>query len=106
MRSDTDVVGLGHDCDLSRFGDTASVSDIWLSDVNTSFLEVWSEVFSGEQSFAESNGDGSLVVEVFHLLWVAREKGLLDKERSVWLKQLGELLRHRLVYSSVEVAES
>jgi len=46
--SDTNVVSLSHDSNLSRFRDTTGMGDIWLGNVDTSFLEVWSEVFSGE----------------------------------------------------------
>jgi hypothetical protein len=50
-----------------------------------------------------SDGDSGLVVQVFQLVHMSGEKGLFDEEWSVRLKQLGQLFRHTLMYSTVEV---
>jgi hypothetical protein len=50
-----------------------------------------------------SDGDSGLVVQVFQLVYMSGEKGLLDEEGSVRLKQLGKLLCHTLMNSTVKV---
>jgi len=53
VRGDANVVRLGHGSDLLRFGDATRVGDVRLGNVDTSLLEVRSEVLSGEQPLSE-----------------------------------------------------
>jgi hypothetical protein len=53
MRRDANVICLCHDGDLLGLGDTSRMSDVRLSNIDTSLLEVRSVVFPSEQTFSE-----------------------------------------------------
>ncbi len=49
--------------------------------------------------------DTGLVVEIFHLVGVARKERLLNEKRSMGFEKLGQLLSHRLVDTTMEITE-
>lgn len=71
MGGDPNIVCLCHDSDLLGLRDTAGVGDIRLDDVDTAKLKVRSDIFSGEESLAQGNGNSGLVVKIFQLVGVS-----------------------------------
>jgi hypothetical protein len=105
VRRHSDIVRFGHDGDLAGLGDSSSVRNVGLDDVDATELKVGSAVFASKKTLAEGDGDGGLVVEVLELVGVPGKEGFLDEERAVGFEKLSELLGHGLVDSAVEVTE-
>jgi hypothetical protein len=78
----------------------------WLDDIDRSVLEEPLEVPTRVQPFPKRDRACSLSVELFDPFRVLAKKRLLDEQRMVRLKSFGELLRHRLMQSAVEVDSS
>lgn len=53
MGRNTDIVRFRHDGDFLCLADTSSMGNVGLDDVYAAQFEIWSDVFSGEETFAE-----------------------------------------------------
>lgn len=118
------VVCFCHCCDSTEFGDAAAVCDVhtlsdisttmttapivltWLYNINRSVLEESLEVPARVQSLSKRNRTCRLSVELFDAFRMLAKKRLLNEQRMVRLESLSELLRHRLVQSSMEIDSS
>ncbi|MPM32571.1 hypothetical protein SDC9_79135 [bioreactor metagenome] len=103
MRSQRNVIGLGHRGDLLDLGNAAGMTQIRLDNIYAASLKEALEIISTKQTLAGCDGDVAASGDLLEALHVFTQDGLFEEHGVKLLKLFGQDLCHGLVHAAVEI---